>query len=384
MSNETKKPSGKKRLILIPVLCVFLLAAAAAVFLPGLIGQEEVKPVAGADPLGIATFPNVYESLAAGAFAPAQICVLSVPKVYEIPVDALVAPEPNQDCYGSTDDPGTLQWLLDEAADILDGQDTLFRTDVELYPGSRVYYYLDETILAIVWKEVYDNFVYTIAEIKVAHPSQFRRYLADNEYDSKPLYVTSKMSEMVNAVVASSGDYYRGRKHGITVYEGTVHRFYAADAIDTCFVDVNGDLILAPRGTFETKEEVQQFVDENQISFSLAFGPILVDNGERCEPDNYVLGEVNGTYPRAALCQRDELHYAVVVANGDGPYWEYPTIHTFAKWISSMGFEKAYSMDGGQTGVITINDQVINRVQFGSQRAISDMIYFATALPEEE
>ena len=33
--------------------------------------------------------------------------------IYEIPADVQVAPEPNPECYGQTDDPSTLQWLLD-------------------------------------------------------------------------------------------------------------------------------------------------------------------------------------------------------------------------------------------------------------------------------
>ena len=49
-------------------------------------------------------------------------------------------------------------------------------------------------------------------------------------------------------------------------------------------------------------EAAQAFVDENDIQFSLAFGPILVDNGVRCEPDMYYLGEINDKYPRVALC----------------------------------------------------------------------------------
>ena len=42
----------------------------------------------------------------------------------------------------------------------------------------------------------------------------------------------------------------------------------------------------------------------------------------------------------------------------------------------------AYTLDGGQTATITINDQLVNQVSYGSQRRISDIIYFATALPD--
>lgn len=129
-------------------------------------------------------------------------------------------------------------------------------------------------------------------------------------------------------------------------------------------------------------ETAQKFVDENDIGFSLAFGPILVENGERCEPADYALGEANANYPRAALCQMDELHYLLVAANSEQGNNAYPTIHTFAKNIAALGCEKAYTLDGGQTADIIMNNKPLNRVQFGKERINSDIIYFATAMPE--
>ena len=41
-----------------------------------------------------------------------------------------------------------------------------------------------------------------------------------------------------------------------------------------------------------------------------------------------------------------------------------------------------YTLDGGQTAVIAMNDKLINSVLFGFQRKISDIIYFATAVPD--
>jgi exopolysaccharide biosynthesis protein len=42
----------------------------------------------------------------------------------------------------------------------------------------------------------------------------------------------------------------------------------------------------------------------------------------------------------------------------------------------------AYCLDGGQTATIVLNDQLVNRPAFGTQRQISDIIYFATAVPD--
>ena len=55
------------------------------------------------------------------------------------------------------------------------------------------------------------------------------------------------------------------------------------------------------------------------------------------------------------------------------------------RYAQSPAFEVllfAYSLDGGQTATIVMNDELVNRPVYGQQRKISDIIYFATAVPE--
>lgn len=307
--------------------------------------------------------------------------VMAVKKVYWLSDADLVAPEPNQANYGTASSAGELGWLLEAAEPLLDGQDTLFTVDTPVWSGSEIMYYLDETIFAVTWKQLIDNCIYTFSEVKLAHPSQFRRFLAGGEYGSDKQYITSDMAASVNAVVASSGDFYKYRRAGMIVYDGVVQRVDSGASVDTCCIDENGDLVFVYRGDILDVEAGQKFVDEHNIRFSLAFGPILVDDGVRCEPDEYKLGEVDMYFPRAALCQRGALHYVVLVCNREGGYNYMQTIHSFAARVAELGCEKAYTLDGGQTGVIVMNDQLINAVHFGSQRKISDIFYFATALP---
>ena len=307
--------------------------------------------------------------------------VLSVEKTYWLSDSDLVAPEPSQDNYGTADDATSLQWLLDEAAELLDGQDTLFTTETPVWDQSDVMYYLDETIFAVTWKQMIDGCIYTFSEVKIAHPSQLRRFLAGGEYGSDKQYVTTEMAASVNAVVASSGDFYKHRRAGIIVYDGVVQRVDNSAYVDTCFIDDKGDMHFVYRGEITDMETAQKYVDENNIRFSIAFGPVFVDNGQRVEPWEYALGEVNDPFPRAALCQRGELHYIVVVCNREAGWNTMQTIHSFADRVDDLGCDKVYTLDGGQTAVIAMNDQLINAVHFGTQRQISDIFYFATALP---
>lgn len=305
----------------------------------------------------------------------------AVRKVYWIDEDAQVAPEPNQSLFGQTTDPEELRRLLEDAAYLLDGQETYFQPEQQLYKDSSVYYYLDESILAITWQEVHDGSVYTFSEVKVSHPSQFRRHLAGGEYGSDMQYLTTEMAASVNAVVASAGDFYRFRDFGAVVYEGEAKRVEGTYA-ETCYIDRQGNMHFTYAGDVLTVEDVQQFVDEHDILFSLAFGPILVDNYEEVPHSQYGVGEITEGYARAALCQMDELHYIVVAANTTGMYQEIPTVKQFRKNIMATGCRMAYCLDGGQTATIVMNDELRNRPVYGQQRKISDIIYFATAVPD--
>lgn len=324
---------------------------------------------------------HIHDVLAEAVYH-AEDDALSVPALFILD-EHIPAPVPNPKKFGSSSDPSSLQWLLDDAAEILDGQDTLFSTDVELVPNSKLTYYLDNSIFAVTWKQGTARSTYTISEIKITDPSQFRRYIADNDINGTRLYIPTTMYKMVNAVVGSSADHYRARRRGVIVYEGEVIRVDAPHKIDTCYIDKNGDLLFTYRGDLTGVEDAQAFVDKNNIRFSMAFGPVLIDNGVRCEPASYSLGEVNDHYARAALCQLGDLHYLVVTANAEGRYMHSPTIHEFAEVIESFGCQKAYALDGGNTGSIVMNGKLINRLPFNYERAQGDFIYFSTAIPNQ-
>lgn len=307
--------------------------------------------------------------------------VLAIKKVYWLSDDDQVAPEPNQDNYGKTSDPSTLQWLLDDAETLLDGEVMYFNTETEIIPGTEVNYYLDETILAITWKQRINNKCYNISEVKISHPSQFRRFLAGGEYGSSIQLTTTEMAASVNAVVASSGDFYKHRMSGVIVYDGIVQRISGKN-FDSCFIDGDSNLQFVYAGEITTRAAAEKYVEENDARFSLGFGPALIDNGELVKINRrYSLGEISDHYARAGLGQLGELHYMLVTVSSEF-YGNVATMYEFQEDAYTLGLQKFYALDGGQTAVLVMNDKLINKVVYGSQRKISDIIYFATAVPE--
>ena len=360
---------------------LFLVCLALILTMIFTMGTEEKtrEQLPKANLSSMTSFDTYIGKLTAGAMDQ----VPPIKKVYRLAQDVTVAPEPDRELYGSSKDPMDAAEIVEKARELLEFEDIFWEPDKELMADSDVQWYLDETIFVINWKQVINQITYTFMEVKIAHPSQFRRYFAEDTFASPMQYTPSAMAASVKAVAAMNGDYYKFRQVGIVVYKGEFCRAGGGE-VDSCFVDANGDLNFVQRGTLPDDEAIIQYIEENDIQFSLSFGPTLIEDGELVYPDIYILGEINDRYPRAAICQLGECHYLMVTANTEGPGIAVPTLRIFANALYDMGIKNAYTLDGGQTATIIINDKVINRVLFNRERVVSDIIYFATAIPERE
>lgn len=304
---------------------------------------------------------------------------------YSLPDWTSPGPVPDPGRFGVTQDPSVVAALLEtyDAQALINGQTLDWSAGKELIPGSSIYYYLDETILSIVWQEEEHGALATFAEVFIADASQLRRKLADDEFGVPSYYFPTVLSAEANAVLAVSGDFYNmpDRVYGVYAYNGQVMRsnLYTGQ---TCFFTDKGDMIFSYDGQFGDEYEAQAFVDENRIMFSLSFGPVIYDHGVDVVPSRYPLGEINDAYARCVLGQMGERHYLAMTINVRSPdYFNYVTLRQAADSIIAHGCYNAYTLDGGQTGSIIVNGALINPVQYGRERAQSDIIYFATAIP---
>ena len=310
--------------------------------------------------------------------------VAYIRKRYSIPEDAAVAPVPNAANFGETTDPALITALIEKSSELLEGQEMIWNPDIEIIEGSTIKYYCDETILAIVWKERVGRTACTFSEIRIADASQFRRHLAGDEYASSIQLKASDMAKTVNAVVAMNGDFYAFRQTGVIVYDRKLYRFDPT-RLDTCFWTSSGNMIFSHIGELTTREETEQFIADNDILFSTSFGPILVENGELYYTATYAAGEVNDIYARAAIGMTDDLHYLLMVTSTDGgSYVNGMTVMDSARLMLEKGCYQAYELDGGQTATIVYNGEPANGIVYGYERTMSDIIYFATAIPSEE
>ena len=115
---------------------------------------------------------------------------------------------------------------------------------------------------------------------------------------------------------------------------------------------------------------------------AVSFGPILVENGELKSAESYgsyPIGEINNIYSRSGIGQLGKLHYLIATLGEQGPYNTRAQLYTFASYMAAKGCESAYALDGGQTATMIFNGTTFNRVDWDSERTMSDIVYFATA-----
>ena len=312
-----------------------------------------------------------------------------IKKQYTIDYSATSAPKPDESRFVtySIDEADKVMDVIEQARTfgLLDGQDVIFDPSVEFYWDSDIRCYCDETILAICWKEKINDRVCSFVEVKLADGSQIRRKLVNDTFGSNEKAVASELSRSANAVIAMNADYYKYRDLGVCVYLGQLCRYETS--CDVLFIDANGDFRMLSASELGSREDVEQYIADNNIQFSMSFGPILVRDGELQQlTGSYAggIGEMYEQYSRSGIGQYDKLHYLVMTVNHSQDGTPRATVNQFAEIIYGKGVQNAYNFDGGQTSEVLINNERYNYVDWDNEREVSDILYFATAIPEQE
>lgn len=255
--------------------------------------------------------------------------------------------------------------------------------DRQNYDGSPIDCYEDDTISVKCWKEIHYDVIFNFAEVEIAHPSQFRRKLVDDVVSKNHLDYPLNIFRNMHGVVGMTADYCAYRPFGTIVQYGDVVRDVSSN-MDLLIFDKNGNLSSVTENEFYDCDAWKN----GDVVYTFAFGPMLIDNYQ-CSTsgrmDNYVVGEMSGIYPRAAICQFGyDRHYLLCTADYMTRELQGTNTRTFAKVLQQKGVRFAYNLDGGQTAALMYNNRLFNKVAYGGQRLVSDILFFATALPDDD
>ena len=243
--------------------------------------------------------------------------------------------------------------------------------------------YEDESISVRMETLEENGVVWRIAWVNIASPTQLRtNFYAKNIKSDKGYGYVTKMAEENNAIVAMNGTAFTrsAKLHSFEVRMKIVRQTKINKDLDILITDENGDfhLFVGSKGadTFE-KDTGHEIIN------AFMFGPALVKDGEVLKlPKKYGNYNAGGKEPRAAFGQTDKLSYVMVIADGRGNSGsDGCTLQELADFMGRLGCEQAYNFDGGNSAIMVFNNEVYNYK--AKERDLNDLIYFATAVPEE-
>lgn len=213
-----------------------------------------------------------------------------------------------------------------------------------------------------------------VAFVQLATAAQLKTEQA-KPYPSKTTVRVGEIAKRVKAVLAVNADWFTYHNAGIIYRNGELLRNRPSEEYDGLAIDVNGDFHIVRPMTLEGYEQIS-----TPIAHSFAFGPALVVQGEVQEIVNRKV-----TYKqRMAIGQIAPLCY--VLAAADGPDQENSaglSVPQLAELMEGLGAHTAYNLDGGQSTSMLMRQVKVNGQNPKSMRAVGDIVYFVTAIPEE-
>jgi len=262
--------------------------------------------------------------------------------------------------------------------------------------------YQDDSITVKMETREEDGVIWRIAYVDIKDPSQLRIGLA-GDFNKKGVYTSTKtakvkaMAEKNNAIVALNGDYFADdqvkRCFEIRMFEAVNSKVPKTNKTkDILIIDEFGDFhtFIKSQGiTVDKKAKLNDSLQEHitaegvegRILHAFTFGPALVQEGNPLVVDTGYGYNPNGREPRSAIGQMGKLSYVMVIAEGRGDSVGV-THQELADFMFLLGCQEAYNLDGGGTAAMYYNGEYFNDLA-GSERAVSDIIYFASAVTEE-
>lgn len=245
--------------------------------------------------------------------------------------------------------------------------------------------YADETIRVTLEEREADGVIWHLAFVQIASPTQLRTATAGKQTSSKVASV-SAMARNNHAVVAINGDNFVDKPEKTTFeYRMTQKiRSKTNKTKDMLIIDENGDFHLVK--ALPKKEQsaaLEAIAAEHTIVNAYTFGPALVIDGEEQEINKEYGYNPNGKEPRAAIGQIGPLSYVLAIAEGRGES-SGVSQQNLAHFLAELGCQQAFNLDGGNSAEMVFGDQVFKGMPGGDERGLSDILYFATAVPEDE
>jgi len=214
--------------------------------------------------------------------------------------------------------------------------------------------------------------VYYLADVYIKDISSFRTAVAldfkeQNESSIKTTMPTLQLSQLVNSVVALSGDNFNSHQ-SIAVRNGVEWENKLPVYGDICVLYYDGTMETYPQTI--KRDTVDAIYAKNPYQI-WTFGPELLIDGQ--VPTRFANTKAN---PLSAIGYYEPGHYCFILVDGRQKGYSWGMSHSeLAQVFYELGCKAAFNLDGGDTAVMTYGGQLRSRPENGSPRPTSDILY---------
>ncbi|MBR2616203.1 MAG: phosphodiester glycosidase family protein [Clostridia bacterium] len=247
-----------------------------------------------------------------------------------------------------------------------------FTTDGSVVTGDG--FYMDSEVNLTVTTHSEDGVTYYVADVYVRYVTAIRTALAGDTFSTVVADSTLNLARKNDAILAVSGDYFGIRQRGIVIRNGEVFR--KSKAHQVCVLYYNGTMETYSFADFDVEKAIAGGAWQ-----AWDFGPQLLDQNGKAITE-YDPG-IAGPNPRVAIGYYEPGHYCFVAVDGRQAHSKGMTLVELARLFEEMGCQRAYNLDGGESAVMTWEDEVYSSPVKGG-RDISDIIFIAPAKPKGE
>lgn len=213
-----------------------------------------------------------------------------------------------------------------------------------------------------------DTITYYVADIYLADIECFQRYFAGDTYGKGFREEVPEMDAASGALLAMTGDFYGYQDEGVVIKNGVVLRADETD-LDICVLYYDGTVETFTPEAFDIDEAVAKGAYQGWT-----FGPSLLDENGNIPEDYNAKSKLKENNPRSGFGCIEPGHYCFVVVDGrDRGYSRGVTLEEYSQIFKDLGCVAAYNFDGGESAVMTYNDEWVN-IPFQDGRAVSDIV----------
>lgn len=207
---------------------------------------------------------------------------------------------------------------------------------------------------------------YYVADIYISDIECLQSGFANDTYGVGYAQDLTAMSERLCSVLAINGDYYGNSRSGVVIRNGVVYRT-DVDSADVCVLYYDGTM-----ATYSPEKFDIDSVIGNSPYQAWSFGPALLS--ESGEPLTEFNSSVTPKNPRSAIGYYEPGHYCFVLVDGRSEGYSCGMdMAELSILMNELGCKVAYNLDGGQSSVMTLYDDVVNQPYLGG-RALSDCV----------